>query len=154
MAKLPEKGVGRPSGAEYGRTLRAGLGVNLLVRDVPREAAFLADVLEIEVLYYDDDFALARTPDGAEFMLHHDRTYRGNALLGVVTGSDEAGGVRGAGVELRVYAVDPDAAVARAQARDAIVLAEPEEKPHGLREAVIVDPEGYVWIPSRPLPEG
>ncbi|MEL6280341.1 MAG: glyoxalase [Pseudomonadota bacterium] len=153
MAKLPQKGVGRPSGAEYGRGLRTGLGVNVLTRDVPAQAAFLADVFEIEFLYFDDDFALARTPDGAEFMLHHDRTYRGNALLGVVLGSDEGGGVRGAGVELRLYGVDPDASVARAEAIDAVVLAPPEDKPHGLREAVIVDPEGYVWIPSRPLPD-
>ena len=138
MTGLPQKGVGRPSGDAYGRTLTSGVGVNLLVRDLPAEAAFLAEVFGIEILYYDDDFGLARTPDGAEFMLHHDRTYQGNALLGVVRGSDDAGGVRGAGVELRLYAVDPDAAEARARARDAVVLAEAADKPHGLRETVIV----------------
>ena len=32
------------------------------------------------------------------------------------------------------------------------VLAESADKPHGLRESYIVDPDGYVWVPDRPLP--
>ena len=33
------------------------------------------------------------------------------------------------------------------------VLAEAADKPHGLRESYIVDPDGYIWVPDRPLPE-
>jgi hypothetical protein len=33
-----------------------------------------------------------------------------------------------------------------------MVLAEAADKPHGLRESYIVDPDGYVWVPDRPLP--
>ena len=56
---------------------------------------------------------------------------------------------RGAGAELRLYGVDPDAAEARARALDAPVLAGAADKPHGLREAYLIDPDGYVWVPCR-----
>jgi hypothetical protein len=30
------------------------------------------------------------------------------------------------------------------------VVAGPTNKPHGLREAYILDPEGYLWVPDVP----
>jgi hypothetical protein len=30
------------------------------------------------------------------------------------------------------------------------VLQAPADKPHGLREAYILDPDGYCWVPGRP----
>lgn len=153
--ELPEKGVNRPDAVAYGRGLRQGLGVNLLVRDVGAAAAFQAAVFEVAVLYWDADFAILRGY-GAEWMLHSDGSYRNNALIGVVRGSDEAGGVRGAGCELRLYGCDPDAAAARAEAliaegAAAVVLAAAVDKPHGQREAVIIDPDGYAWVPGVPI---
>jgi hypothetical protein len=53
-------------------------------------------------------------------------------------------------VELRLYGVDPDQAEAAARRRDAVVLAGAADKEHGLREAYIVDDDGYVWVPSVP----
>ena len=32
-----------------------------------------------------------------------------------------------------------------------MILQPPTNKPHGLREAYILDPDGYCWVPSRPL---
>lgn len=153
--ELPEKGVNRPDAVAYGRGLRRGLGINLLVRDVPAAARFQSEAFAVETLYYDDDFAILRGW-GAEWMLHSDRSYRNNPLIGVVRGSDEAGGVRGAGCELHLYGCDPDAAAARLRAlieagSQAVLLAEPMDKPHGQREAVIIDPEGYAWVPGVPL---
>ena len=58
---------------------------------------------------------------------------------------------RGAGVELRCYGIDPDAAEARARAKGHTVLAGSEDKPHGLRECIILDDEGYAWVPGRAL---
>ena len=58
--------------------------------------------------------------------------------------------VRGAGAELRLYGSDPDAAEARARAAEAPVLDKAADKPHGLREAYLVDPDGYVWVPCLP----
>ena len=127
----------------YGRSLR-GFGVNLLVRDVTRSVAFQTAVLGVELVYADKDFAVLRH-GGQEWMLHADHTYAEHPLLGL-TGD---GAIRGAGAELRLYDLDPDAAETRARARGETVLAPAADKPHGLREVYIADPDGYVWVPGR-----
>ena len=126
----------------YGRSLK-GFGVNMLVRDVARSVGFLADVLGVEAVYQDRDFAVCHH-QGHQWMLHSDASYHSNPLLSL-TGD---GAVRGAGLELRLYGVDPDAAAERAEAAGQFVLQAAQDKPHGLREAFIVDPDGYVWVPS------
>lgn len=142
MKKRPPDVTPPVSAADYGRALR-GLGFNLLVSDVPRAVAFATGVLGATSLYDDVDFA-AMTLAGSDFMFHADHTYADNPLSGVVKGI--AG--RGAGVELRVYGADPDACEARARALGYTVLAGSMDKPHGLRECMIVDDEGYVWVPG------
>ena len=79
-------------------------------------------------------------------MLHRDRTYHSHPLRGIAEAADG----RGAGAELRLYGRDPDAAEAQARQIDAVVLAGAADKPHGLREAYLLDPDGYVWVPSVP----
>ena len=131
---------------EYGRSLQ-GLGINLLVRDVTRSVAFARDVLGASVAYADKDFAVLRYacgPSRAEWMLHSDGTYHSNPLLGLIGDAQ----VRGVGVEVRLYHCDPDAAVERAKKHGHHVLAEAADKPHGLREAYILDPDGYCWVPA------
>ncbi|MFO1069218.1 MAG: hypothetical protein U1E14_11910 [Geminicoccaceae bacterium] len=134
------------SGATLGRRLR-GLGINLLVRDVARAVAFQTTVLGATCIRADRDFALLRH-GGAMWMLHADHSFAGHPLL-ALTGD---GALRGAGVELRLYEADPDAYEARARAGGHTVLAAAADKPHGLRECVLLDPDGYAWVPSRPLP--
>jgi catechol 2,3-dioxygenase-like lactoylglutathione lyase family enzyme len=131
----------------YGRSL-TGMGVNLLVREVARSVAFLTEVLGLELVYADTDFAVLRygnrQESGQDVMLHADHTYAEHPLL-ALTGD---GALRGAGVELRLYGIDPDAAEARARARGDAVFAETQDKPHGLRECYLADPDGYVWVPG------
>ena len=127
----------------FGRTLR-GFGVNLLVADIAVAVAFATRVLGAEVIYSDADFALLRRGE-AEWLLHADHTYEDHPLHGFVGGQEG----RGAGVELRLYDCDPDAAEAAARAEGHIVLAGAADKPHGLREAYLLDPDGYCWVPSR-----
>lgn len=129
---------------DYGRSLK-GFGANLLVRDVDVAVAFAKDVLTAEVVYSDPDFAVLRAA-GAEWMLHADHTYDKHPLHGSLTD----GAHRGVGVELRLHGLDPDAAEARARARGDVVLAGSIDKPHGLRECYIVDPDGYLWVPDVP----
>ena len=135
------------SAPEFGRSL-SGFGVNLLVSDVPRCAEFLAHVLQFEVLRHSVDFAILRHGDTI-YQLHADHTYSDNPLPALVP---EAG-PRGGGVELRIYQVDPDAAEARARTSSGVVLQAARDKPHGLRECYLLDPDGYCWVPSVPLPQ-
>jgi catechol 2,3-dioxygenase-like lactoylglutathione lyase family enzyme len=138
------------SADEYGRSLK-GLGVNLLVREVARSVAFARDVLGASVAFADADFAVLRyrTPRAeAEWMLHADGTYHANPLLPLLDDSAP----RGLGAEIRLYDCDPDACVTRAKAHGHHVLQEARDKPHGLREAYILDPDGYCWVPG--LPKG
>ena len=127
----------------FGRTL-SGFGVNLLVRDIDASVAFATGVLGAIVVYGDADFAVLRRGD-AQWLLHADHTYEDHQLSGFV--ADDA--ARGAGVELRLYDCDPDAAEAAARADGHVVLAGAMDKPHGLREAYLLDPDGYCWVPSR-----
>lgn len=130
---------------DYGRALR-GLGINLLVRDVAASVDFARTVLAAEAVYADADFAVLRHGD-AEWILHADHTYEDNPLYGFVAGLQG----RGAGAELRLHNCDPDKAEAAARVAGCTILAGAADKPHGLREAYILDPDGYCWVPDRPI---
>ena len=125
---------------------RRGMGLNILVRDVARQVAFLTDVFELEAFQPTVDFAILRYGDQV-MQLHVDATYHSNPLLGLVPES----GPRGGGAELRFYDTDPDACAARAEIFGAHVLQPPTDKPHGLRETYILCENGYAWVASRPL---
>lgn len=133
------------SGSDFGRSLR-GIGLNLLVRDVRARAAFLATVFGMVAHRVSEDFAIM-TYAGQVFQLHSDGTFGGHPLLGLLP---EAG-ARGTGIEIRLYETDPDEAAAKAEGAGAYVLQAPANKPHGLRECVICDADGYAWVPSRKL---
>lgn len=131
---------------QYSHTLR-GLTLNLLVRDVARSLPFHRQVLGAEVVYSDPDFAVLRRGD-VEWMLHADHTYLDHPLHASLTED----GPRGVGAELRLHDCDPDEAEAAARALGAAVLASAQNKPHGLREAYLVDLDGYLWVVDVPLP--
>ncbi len=133
------------SAPDFGRGL-SGFGVNLLVRDVPRHTRFLSRVFGMQVHRASRDFAIIGY-HGQLLQLHADSTYHANPLLSLLP---EAG-PRGGGAELRLFHTDPDRAAEAAQTEGGVILQPPTDKPHGLREAYILDPDGYVWVPSRPL---
>jgi hypothetical protein len=130
------------SAEDYGRSLR-GIGFNLLVRDMGRAVTFATEVIGATSFYDDEDFAALRV-NGADFMLHADHAFADNPLSGLVQGVEG----RGAGVELRIYGCDPDVAESRARELGFTVLAGAMDKPHGLRECIILDDEGYAWVPA------
>lgn len=129
--------------AEYGRSL-SGLGSNLLVSDVTAMTRFLTTVLQATVVYEDPDFAVV-TVSGGNMILHADHTYNDHPFIASV----EDTGHRGAGLEIRLYDVDPDTAEAAANANDYAVLDGSADKPHGLREVFLLGPDGYCFVPSR-----
>jgi catechol 2,3-dioxygenase-like lactoylglutathione lyase family enzyme len=128
----------------YGRSLR-GLGINLLVRDTARAVAFARNVLGLMIVYADADLAVLRHGEH-EWMVHADHTYDAHPLLP----RTRVAALRGGGVELRVHDVDPDTAVAAALEHGFEVLEPATTKPHGLREAYLLDADGYVWVVDMP----
>lgn len=131
---------------EYGQSLK-GLTVNLLVSDIDKALLFQRQVLNASVVYSDPDIAVLQG-FGAEWMLHADHTYDQHAMGKVIADIDR----RGAGLELRLHGCDPDRAQAEAQRLGFGVLAAATDKQaHGLREAHLVDSDGYVWVPDVPL---
>ena len=133
------------TGPQFGRSLR-GIGMNLLVRDVEAEAGFLCEVFGMTAPRLSKDFAIMVY--GQEvFQLHSDGTFGSHPLLGLLP---EAG-ARGAGLEIRLYETDPDDVAAKAEMAGGHILQPPANKLHGLRECVILDADGYAWVPSRAL---
>jgi len=127
---------------QVGRSLK-GFGVNLLVRDVCKTLDYLISVLGFEVISSSRDYALI-TLAGQLYQLHPDHTYSQNPLPSLVPES----GPRGGGVELRLFNVDPDTAERKARENGYQVLMATADKPHGLRECFLLDPDGYCWVPS------
>jgi uncharacterized glyoxalase superfamily protein PhnB len=124
---------------EYGRTLPK-FSANLLVRDLSRSLSFYERVLGATVRYSDGDFA-AMALNGVEFMLHADHTYDHHPLYRRL----QVEGKRGTGAELRVMGIDPDMLQKRAEAAGAIILQPVADFPHGWRDVILEDPDGYIW---------
>lgn len=136
-----KKRTGEPwiTGAQYGQLLPP-FSVNLLVRDIEASLRFYREVLQAFVHYADVDFAALKV-GGADLMLHADHTYDTHPWYQRLT----TGEARGLGAELRVLGLDPDAVANRARKLGAAIVQPPASKGHGWREAMIEDPDGYVW---------
>jgi hypothetical protein len=130
---------------DYGQSL-SGFTINVLSVDLSRALIFQRDVIKADVLHQDEDLLILRGY-GSNWMVHADHTYDKHALLA----DTEKATRRGAGVELRLHGCDPDKAVANALQLGFKVLDGPRDQPdHGLREAHIVDDDGYIWVPDLP----
>lgn len=132
------------SAEDFGRSLR-GVGVNLLSPDVLALAAMLENVFQLTAHRVSEDFAIIRHGD-MMMQLHGDGTYGAHPLLGMVPETLPRGG----GLQLYLFGIDPDGAIARAQEFGAMVLEQAADKPHGLRECTILSPEGYAFSPAIP----
>ena len=130
--------------AEFGRSL-SGLGVNLLCRDVRAMAWFLQGVFGLGVHRLSADFALI-SHDTVLIQLHSDGTFGAHPLMGMLPEIPP----RGAGAQFYLFGIDPDTAVAQAASFGGLVIEDPAVKPHGLREATILSPEGYAFSPAVP----
>lgn len=129
---------------EFGHALRA-ISVNLLCRDVVAEVSFLIATFDLVAHRVSRDYAILLHA-GQPLQLHSDPTYANHPLPGLLPET----GPRGAGVEIRLHEADPDRAAAQAEAAGGMVLQAPTDKTaHGLREAVILSPAGYAFVPSR-----
>jgi len=130
---------------EYGRALPK-LTVNLLVQDVAKALPFYRDVLQATVRYADGDFA-AMEIAGTDFMLHADHSYDKHPLYERVKNVK----ARGIGAEIRVMGIDPDALEERAKRFGAEIVQEARNFPHGWRDVMLADADGYVWAVGIPI---
>ena len=121
---------------EYGRSMRS-FSVNLLVRDVKASLHFYERVLGAAVLRLLD----------FEFLLHADHTYDHHPLFPRL----EASGPRGTGAELRVLGIDPDVLERRAREAGATIIQATRDFPHGWRDVMLADPDGYIWAVGVPI---
>jgi len=133
------------SAADYGRTL-FGLSVNLIVRDVARSLPFYTGVLELRLLYSDEDFA-ALEREGVRLQLHADHTYVRMPWAARLRDDSR----RGLGAEIRILGLDPDAAEVRARDGGFTVLVPVRDWPHGWRDCLLEDPDGYTFAVGVPL---
>jgi len=113
---------------------------------VTRSIPFYTGVLELRLLYSDDDFA-AFERDGAKLQLHADHTY---ARMPWADRLSE-GMRRGLGAEIRILGIDPDAAEKRAREAGFTVAVPVRDWPHGWRDCVLEDPDGYTFAVGVPL---
>ncbi len=130
---------------EFGASLK-GMGLNILVRDVKAQVAFLKNVFGMKAHQVTQDFAIV-TYHNHIMQVHADHTYHSHPLLGLLPES----GPRGPGAQMHLFHTDPDAAAEKAEESGAYVLQPPADKPHGIRETFIVCENGYVWVASLPL---
>jgi uncharacterized glyoxalase superfamily protein PhnB len=133
---------------DYGRGMRP-FSVNLLVRDMRASLAFYERVLGAAVRCADGDFAVLKLLD-FEFMLHADHTYDHHPLYERL----KIPGVRGTGAELRVFGIDPDSLEKRAQEAGATIIQTTRDFPHGWRDVMLADPDGYIWAVGVPTRKG
>ena len=127
------------SSDEYGRSL-AGLTLNLLVRDIERSLPFYTAVLRFRDVHHDPDFA-ALERDGVKLTLHADHTYAAQPWAPRLAET----GKRGLGAEIRILGIAPEAVERRARDRGYTVLHATAEWPHGWRDCVLEDPDGYTF---------
>ncbi|MFT5503947.1 MAG: hypothetical protein ACI8XC_001661 [Gammaproteobacteria bacterium] len=131
---------------DYGQSLR-GFTINLLTVNIVRSLLFQRDVIAANILHEDLDLLILNGYDN-NWMIHADHAYDTHPLLIDTLNSPR----RGAGVELRLHGRDPDEASTIARQHGFQVLDGSRDQPdHGLREAHIVDDDGYVWVPDVPL---
>ena len=92
------------------------------------------------VTYSDPDFAALKLKD-LEFMLHADHAYDHHAWFPDLARGER----RGLGAELRLFQTDPDLIESRARRFGATILQPSQDMPHGWRDVIIADPDGYTW---------
>jgi len=103
---------------------------------------FFSEVLGLDLLYSDPDFAALSGPGGWHMMLHADHALDGSPSE---TARLSAEGKRGTGAEIRIMGLDPDAVEARARSGGFTINAAAQSYAHGWRECRLEDRNGFMF---------
>jgi len=79
--------------------------------------------------------------------LHADHAYDGMPWAARLRDA----GKRGLGAEIRILGIEPEAAERRAREAGFTVLVATRDWPHGWRDCVLEDPDGYTFAVGMPL---
>lgn len=115
------------------------------MRDIAQSLPFYTEVLGFTDRHHDADFA-ALERDGVKVMLHADHTYAAQPWAPRLRGT----GKRGFGAEVRLLGIEPEAAERRARDGGYTVVNATREWPHGWRDVVLEDPDGYTFAVGVP----
>ena len=110
------------------------------MRDIDRSLPFYTEVLGFTDVHHDPDFA-ALERDGIKLTLHADHTYAAQPWAPRLAEKAR----RGFGAEIRILGIAPEAAEKRAREAGYTVLYETKEWPHGWRDCILEDPDGYTF---------
>ena len=110
------------------------------MRDIERSLPFYTTVLQFRDVHHDPDFA-ALERDGIKLMLHADHTYAAQPWASRFAET----GKRGFGAEIRILGIAPEGAEQRARDGGYTILCQTTEWPHGWRDCILEDPDGYTF---------
>ncbi len=127
----------------------AAIAPELFVSNVDASVRFYTQTLGFELLRADppgddgrSDFAVVAR-GGAMIMLADERMLRGSG--------EPIGEPRGRGIDVRIMAGDVDALYASLQQAGANIVAPLRDRPYGLRDFVVRDPDGFGLRFARPI---
>jgi len=112
------------------------------VRDVDASVRFYVDKLGFVALRQEPDFAVVALGD-AHVLLAHESIAVDRAELASTT--------RGAGLNVRIMVDDVDEIYERAKASGVRIVHDIRDRPYGLRDFILADPDGFMLRFAAPL---
>jgi catechol 2,3-dioxygenase-like lactoylglutathione lyase family enzyme len=119
--------------------------ITLFVADPQRSKEFYARVLDAEVAFEDENSVAFNLDNLILNLLERGAPVDG--LLGPVPSAEA-----GASFQLTVWVKDADAVCADLAKRGVEIVGGPVDRPWGVRTAMFLDPDGYLWEIAAQIP--
>jgi catechol 2,3-dioxygenase-like lactoylglutathione lyase family enzyme len=128
------------------RALNELEGITLFVEDLAAARTFYTDVFGLEVVYNDDDSAVAKLKNVMINLLVVSEAH------GLIAPAPVAAAGMGARALLTINVNDVDSVVAELEEDDVKLINGPVDQPWARRTAAFADPAGNVWEIAQELP--
>jgi catechol 2,3-dioxygenase-like lactoylglutathione lyase family enzyme len=120
--------------------------ITLFTADLQRSRTFYQDVLDLPVIFEDEDSAVFKLANTGINLLKTSEAYELVAPAGVAAPDS------GARSLFTIDVDDVDAACAELISRGVVLVNGPIDRPWGRRTASFADPGGYLWEVAQDLP--